>query len=150
MKYPINQIYFKIGVRPWIKIVLGSSGIWSLLGQSIHTILERANRTAITERRLSMAEPPEKFPFCLCTPGTFSSQNGSHPNSSRAIFVLSIPLIPFLFKGYRNSHMIHGFCYSVIYFLFLYSLFTTKTCTGCFRIIYSGAPQKFPYCRCKK
>lgn len=28
--------------------------IWSLLGQSIHTILERANRTAIAERRLSM------------------------------------------------------------------------------------------------
>jgi hypothetical protein len=28
--------------------------IWSLLGQSIHTILERANRVAISERRLSM------------------------------------------------------------------------------------------------
>lgn len=29
--------------------------IWSLLGQSIHTILERANRVGIAERRLSMA-----------------------------------------------------------------------------------------------
>lgn len=28
--------------------------IWSLLGQSIHTILERANRVAIAERRLSI------------------------------------------------------------------------------------------------
>jgi hypothetical protein len=32
-----------------------SDRIWSLIGQSIHTILERANRTAIAERRLSMA-----------------------------------------------------------------------------------------------
>lgn len=32
-----------------------SERIWSLLGQSIHTILERANRTGIAERRLSMA-----------------------------------------------------------------------------------------------
>jgi hypothetical protein len=31
-----------------------SNRIWSLLGQSVHTILERANRTAIAERRLSM------------------------------------------------------------------------------------------------
>lgn len=31
-----------------------SDRIWSLLGQSIHTILERANRTAIAERRLSI------------------------------------------------------------------------------------------------
>lgn len=31
-----------------------SDRIWSLFGQSIHTILERANRTAIAERRLSM------------------------------------------------------------------------------------------------
>lgn len=31
-----------------------SSRIWSLLGQSIHTILERANRVAVAERRLSM------------------------------------------------------------------------------------------------
>lgn len=31
-----------------------SDRIWSLLGQSIHTILERANRVAIAERRLFM------------------------------------------------------------------------------------------------
>lgn len=31
-----------------------SDRIWSLYGQSVHTILERANRTAIAERRLSM------------------------------------------------------------------------------------------------
>jgi hypothetical protein len=31
-----------------------SDRIWSLLGQSIHTILERANRTAVAERRLFM------------------------------------------------------------------------------------------------
>jgi len=31
-----------------------SDRIWSLLGQSIHTILERANREAIAERRLSI------------------------------------------------------------------------------------------------
>lgn len=31
-----------------------SDRIWSLLGQSIHTILERANRTAIAERRMSI------------------------------------------------------------------------------------------------
>lgn len=31
-----------------------SDRIWSLLGQSIHTILERANRKAIVERRLSI------------------------------------------------------------------------------------------------
>lgn len=31
-----------------------SDRIWSLLGQSIHTILERANRTGIAERRLSI------------------------------------------------------------------------------------------------
>lgn len=31
-----------------------SDRIWSLLGQSIHTILERANRDAIAERRLSI------------------------------------------------------------------------------------------------
>lgn len=31
-----------------------SDRIWSLMGQSIHTILERANRTAIAERRLSI------------------------------------------------------------------------------------------------
>jgi len=31
-----------------------STRMWSLLGQSVHTILERANRTAIAERRLSM------------------------------------------------------------------------------------------------
>lgn len=31
-----------------------SDKIWSLLGQAVHTILERANRTAIAERRLSM------------------------------------------------------------------------------------------------
>jgi hypothetical protein len=31
-----------------------SDRIWSLLGQSIHTILERANRIAIAERRLSI------------------------------------------------------------------------------------------------
>ena len=31
-----------------------SDRIWSLLGQAVHTILERANRTAIAERRLSM------------------------------------------------------------------------------------------------
>lgn len=31
-----------------------SDRIWSLFGQAIHTILERANRTAIAERRLSI------------------------------------------------------------------------------------------------
>lgn len=31
-----------------------SERVWSLFGQSIHTILERANRTAIAERRLSI------------------------------------------------------------------------------------------------
>lgn len=31
-----------------------SDRIWSLLGQSIHTILERANRTAVAERRLAI------------------------------------------------------------------------------------------------
>ncbi len=31
-----------------------SDRIWSLLGQSIHTILERANKTGIAERRLSI------------------------------------------------------------------------------------------------
>lgn len=31
-----------------------SERIWSLMGQSIHTILERANRTSIAERRLTM------------------------------------------------------------------------------------------------
>lgn len=31
-----------------------SDRIWSLFGQSIHTILERANRVAVAERRLSM------------------------------------------------------------------------------------------------
>jgi hypothetical protein len=31
-----------------------SSRIWSLFGQAIHTILERANKTAIAERRLSI------------------------------------------------------------------------------------------------
>jgi len=31
-----------------------SERIWSLLGQAVHMILERANRTAIAERRLSM------------------------------------------------------------------------------------------------
>lgn len=31
-----------------------SDRIWSLMGQSIHTILERANRTAVSECRLSM------------------------------------------------------------------------------------------------
>lgn len=31
-----------------------SERIWSLLGQSIHTILERANRTSIAERRLTV------------------------------------------------------------------------------------------------
>ncbi len=31
-----------------------SERIWSLLGQSIHTILERANKTGIAERRLSI------------------------------------------------------------------------------------------------
>ena len=32
-----------------------SDRIWSLLGQSIHTILERANRTGIAERRLNLS-----------------------------------------------------------------------------------------------
>lgn len=32
-----------------------SERIWTLYGQAIHTVLERANRTAIAERRLSMA-----------------------------------------------------------------------------------------------
>lgn len=35
-------------------VVDASESIWSLFGQSMHTTLERANRTAIAERRLSI------------------------------------------------------------------------------------------------